>query len=356
MNIVDAKVALDRVIDKARVHLYKPIQIAEILYRDRINNDIVLNDLSTYRNPSKKWRDQVCLQFLGRISTSSARYQDDVFNDNAIPPMVLAVLGEENKNKKGIVEAYIYAKFAQRHSKMVGGLDYCYSHSRENFILQDFLSHFWHEPGLRRSIDKIYEIVVYALFSALLDAMELTVKISINPERTSILEEFKEFAENVIHLTSDQTSFLMQGKIHRQGITNAADRGLDLWGNFGIAIQIKHLSLTEELAQNIVGSVSADRIVIVCKDAEEKIILSLLNQIGWKSRIQAIVTEKRLTFWYEQALRGKHGHWIGDLLLKLLRDEISTEFPITQGNDFSQFMTERGYLGRSDSLWFPPTL
>jgi len=34
-----------------------------------------------------------------------------------------------------------------------------------------------------------------------------------------------------------------------------------------------------------VSSISADRVVIVCKDSEEKIILSLLNQIGWKTRI-----------------------------------------------------------------------
>ncbi|MDD1608831.1 MAG: HaeII family restriction endonuclease, partial [Methylococcaceae bacterium] len=62
-------------------------------------------------------------------------------------------------------------------------------------------------------------------------------------------------------------------------------------GNNGLAIQIKHLSLTEELAENIVSSVSADRIVIVCKAAEQKIIVSLLNQLGWKSKIQSIVTE-----------------------------------------------------------------
>lgn len=35
MNIKEAKQALDKVISKGRVHLYKPIQIAEILYRDR---------------------------------------------------------------------------------------------------------------------------------------------------------------------------------------------------------------------------------------------------------------------------------------------------------------------------------
>ena len=49
MNNRDAKGALDKLISKSRVHLYKPIQIAEILYRDRIHQDIQLEKLSTYR-------------------------------------------------------------------------------------------------------------------------------------------------------------------------------------------------------------------------------------------------------------------------------------------------------------------
>ena len=69
MNIKEAKQALDKVIAKARVHLYKPIQVAEILYRDRTEQDIDLANLETYRNASKKWRDIVCVQFLGRTST-----------------------------------------------------------------------------------------------------------------------------------------------------------------------------------------------------------------------------------------------------------------------------------------------
>ena len=43
-----AKDQLDTVIRKARVHFYKPIQIAEILRRDRIEKDIDLGDLDTY--------------------------------------------------------------------------------------------------------------------------------------------------------------------------------------------------------------------------------------------------------------------------------------------------------------------
>ncbi len=351
MNIKEAKQALDKVIDKARVHLYKPIQVAEILYRDRVENNIKLSELETYRNVSKKWRDIICLQFLGRTSTSSARYQDDIFNENAVPPSVLITLGKENRTKNGIVEAYIYQKFLQRFSQMSSGLAYCNTHDKTNFQLNEFLDLFWREPGLRRSIDKIYEIVVYALFFALVEALEVSVEVSMNPAKADILKEFEDFAKNVIQLSNEQKSVKLKAKINRVGVTNAADRGLDMWANFGLAIQIKHLSLTEELAENIVSSVSADRIVIVCKDTEQKIILSLLNQIGWKSRIQSIITESDLMKWYEKALRGKYAKTIGDKLLKNITDEIAIEFPATNATEFTDFYKSRGYDQLKDENW-----
>jgi len=280
MTIKQAKQCLDKVIDKARVHLYKPIQIAEILYRDRMQQDINLKDLSTYRTQSRKWRDIVCLDFLGRTSTSSARYQDDVFNDNATPPDVLFLLGKENKRKNGIVEAYIYRKFAQRYSQMSTGINYCVSHNIGDFDVAEFLSLFWHEPGLRRSVDKIYEIIVYSLFSALVEALDVYVEISMNKSKIDILAEFEDFAKKVMLLSAKEPVLKMKARINRVGVTNASDRGLDMWANFGLAIQIKHLSLTEELAENVVSSVSSDRIVIVCKEAEQNVIVSILNQMG----------------------------------------------------------------------------
>lgn len=351
MNIKEAKQSLDKVIDKARVHLYKPIQIAEILYRDRIEKDINLSDLSTYRTISKKWRDVISLKFIGRTSTSSARYQDDIFNDNAIPPNVLSVLGKENRSKKGVVEAYIYKKFEQRLSQMSTGVNYCSNHDKTSFKLDEFLSLFWNEPGLKRSIDKIYEIVVYSLFSALVEALEVSVEVSLNPAKADILKEFEDFAKRVIQLSSRQTSVKLKARINRVGVTNAADRGLDMWANFGLAIQIKHLSLTEELAENIVSSVSADRIVIVCKDTEQKIIVSLLTQMGWKSRIQSIVTETDLLNWYEKALRGRYAKTIGDKVLKKLMEEIIVEFPVTDNVEFLTFIKKRGYNKINDKKW-----
>lgn len=72
-NLKEAKIALDAVIKKSRIHLYKPIQIAEILYRDRIFGDIDLAQLESYRNKSKVWRDEMCILLLGRVSTNSAK-------------------------------------------------------------------------------------------------------------------------------------------------------------------------------------------------------------------------------------------------------------------------------------------
>lgn len=351
MNINEAKSAIDSIIRKARVHLYKPIQIAEILYRDRVHRDISLSTLETYRNASKKWRDIVCLRFLGRSSTSSARYQDDVFNENAVPPSVLEILGAENKTKNGVVEAYIYRKFSERFSQMATGHLYCLSHDRSNFQLKEFLELFWNEPGLRRSIDKIYEVVVYSLFSAIVEALEVEIEVSMNPAKVEILKEFEDFADKVIKLSPTETRFKTPARIHRVGVTNAADRGLDMWANFGLVIQIKHLSLTEELAENIVSSVSADRIVIVCKSSEEKIILSLLNQIGWKSRIQSVITETNLLEWYEKGLRGIYANEIGEKILQNLSNELKLEFPVSDNTDFLEFYQQRGYDKLSDDFW-----
>ncbi len=351
MTIITAKEAIDKIIKKARVHLYKPIQIAEILYRDRTQKDIVLNDLATYRTASRKWRDIICLQFLGRTSTSSARYQDDLFNKNAIPPNILILLGKENRNKNGIVEAYIYQCFLERFSQLSSALNYSKQHTTEHFKLTEFINLFWEEPGLKRSIDKIYEIVVYSLFSAIIEALELKIEVSFNPNQKSILTEFDDFTKQIIGLDSNTPSFLTSAKIYRVGITNAADRGLDMWANFGLAIQIKHLSLSEDLASNIVSSITADRIVIVCKKAEEKVITSLLNQLGWKSRIQAIVTEDDLIHWYEKAMRGKHKKLLGNKIINSINNEIQLEFPATKHQEFMEFYQQRNYHKLSDNFW-----
>lgn len=350
MDKQGAKDKLDSVISKSRVHFYKPIQIAEILYRKRtVDQDLDLLSLEEYRTKSRKWRDDVSKELLGNVCTSSAKFQDNLFDENAVPPEALYVLGEENNATEGAVEAYIYDQFNKKHRQLENALNYCLDASPEDFYLRAFLDSFWQQPGLKRSIDKIYEIVVYSLFETIVSALNLSVAISVSDEKIDVLEEFEDFAQKVMSLDCKHLVHSEVAHVYRVGIANAADRGLDMYSNWGPAIQIKHLVLDEDLAESIVDSVNSDRIVIVCKAAESKLIVSLLNQIGWKSKIQSVVTEDDLITWYEKALRGKHSNEMGDKLLQTMREQIELEFPSIKQT--SLVIREREYKYNSDSFW-----
>lgn len=304
MNNNEAMAALDKVIKKSRIHFYKPVQIAEILYPDRMYHDVDLSSLETYRTQSKKWRDDMSMLLLGRVCTSSSKFQDNLFDDNAVPPSVLEVLGKINRDNNGSVERHIYTQFMNRHSQLSQALEYCRSSDTESFNVKDFIDSFRYEAGLKRSLDKVYEIIVYALFSALAEALNLKINISIDSNGECILEEFSDFTEKVMCLKPGQLIHSEPARIYRAGVTNAADRGIDMYSSWG-----------------------SDRIIIVCKDAERNIILSLLTQIGWRSHIQSIITESDLVLWYEKALRGRYSHITGGRVLDLLREEIASEFP-----------------------------
>lgn len=348
-----AKNALDSIITKSRVHLYKPIQIAEILFNNRKSPKlkINLNDLNTYRAQSKKWRDKICVQFLGRVSTSSSKFQDNLFEDNAMPTHLLSLLGKENVKHKGIVEAYIYKKFEEKHLQLENALSYCLNCTMDSFKLEKFLSLFWEQPGLKRSLDKIFEIVVYSLFEVLTTALEIKIDIYLNPEKASILNEFSDFAEKVLNLNSANNRKSLDAHFHRVGVTNAADRGLDMYANFGSVVQIKHLSLDEELAEDVVMSITSNKIIIVCKSVEKNVINSLLTQIGWRSRIQAVITIDELVNWYNKALTGVYANVLGKEIISTLANEIKNEFPSVGNNDFQEFKKNRGYDKLSNIYW-----
>lgn len=349
MNKKQVKEALDTLIRISRAHMYKPIQIAEILYHQRIYGDLDISNIETYRNKSKSWRDEMSILLLGRKCTSSAKFQDNLFDSNAIPPEILCCLNDENIATKGAVESYIYDCFLNRHNQLSKALDYCKNANSETFEVKDFIDSFWKEAGLKRSIDKIYEIVVYSLFATLVDAMNLQVEVFVNESSFPLLTEFEGFAQKVMCIDTKESNHVQDAMVYRVGVTNAADRGLDMYSNWGPAIQVKHLSLDIELAQEIVTSISSDRVVIVCKDAEKDIILSLLTQIGWRKNIQSIVTENDLIDWYEKALRGKFSDKTANTLLNKLTEEITLEFPSI--NDVPQILTDRHYEKISDDFW-----
>lgn len=351
MTREEAKKKLDTVIGKSRVHFYKPIQIAEILYHQRTQEpNLDLLNLESYRTRSRRWRDTVSEELIGNICSSSARFQDNLFEENAVPPEALDVLGKENIRTNGAVEAYIYSKFDNKHEQLEDALLYCMTANPENFDVRKLINSFWEEPGLRRSLDKVYEIIVYSLFESIVDELNLKVDVFVSDDKIDVLNEFEDFASKIMCIDCENLIHSESAHVYRVGVANAADRGLDIYSNWGPAIQIKHLALSEELAENIVESVSSDRIVIVCKQADSTLIVSLLTQIGWKSKIQSIVTEDELAVWYEKALRGPYKNTLGQKLLDTMSEQFELEFPsIGQGR--SSIIRRRKYIEITDDFW-----
>lgn len=341
MGELQAKEALDKIIKKSRVHLYKPIQIAEILYQKRVNGPINLLNLESYRNISKKWRDDITIQLVGRKSTSSARYQDDVFNESAMPPKLLDVLGKENNKNNGVVEAYIYSHFSMKLSEISKVIDYVRTTPVSEFDLIHLFQCFRENQVLRRSIDKIYEIVVYSLFDTLITKMEAKITLSVACNKKYLIEEFEDFAKLVLGVDKNNLEYITDASINRIGVTNAADRGLDMWANSGPAIQVKHLTLDLSLAREITGNIASDKIIIVCRDYESDVIKSIISQLGLN--IQGIIKESQLDSWYRRALHGKYAGEIAQLLIDSIIEQLLEEFPSQSRNTFAELFTSRGY-------------
>lgn len=342
-NELEAKKALDTVIKKSRVHFYKPIQIAEILYRHRTGDGIDLADLETYRNISKRWRDEITVRLVGRRSTSSQKYQDNVFEENAMPPRLLVELGNLNNKGKGFVEAFVYRSLQARLACVYEVEQYVRNATPDSFDLKNFEAFFQRNPGLKRSVDKMYEISVYALFSTLVRALKAQVTIEVLNKDQEILKDFYRFIRTVLGILPEQTKLVLPAALYRIGVTNAADRGMDILANFGAAIQVKHLTLTAETVEDIAENILADKIVIVCREQEKEPIETLLGQVGWGERIQGIVTLDDLASWYSLCLSKKYRDTLGKTLLPDLVREFNAEFPSSE--EIAPFMEERLYGG-----------
>ncbi|MBD3305591.1 HaeII family restriction endonuclease [candidate division KSB3 bacterium] len=339
-QVLQAKQILDTLIAKQRVHLYKPIQIVEILYRVRkqaLTFEQIQHQLESHRNPSKRWRDSVTRLLLDRVSTSSQKYQDNLFEKNAIPPHTLLVLAQANKN--GVIERYIYQRFREKQQRILKIGKFLESATPQTFDLETFLAEFVKDKGIKRSIDKAFEIVVYALFNTLVKHLNVIITVSAHPSECSLLHEFEEFTRVVLGIDVEHPTISLPARLYRAGSTNAADRGLDIWANFGPVIQVKHLTLTEELAEDISEGIAADHIVIVCVDGERDVIECICRQLN--QRIQGIIVQSQLVQWYHQALHGEEATHLGEDLLHSLRQEFRNEFPFSK--TFEPFYKERGY-------------
>lgn len=344
MTLNNAKEKLDTVIQKSRVHMYKPIQIAEILYEHRVEGSFSLSELEDYRRQSKAWRDTVSQKLIGRVCTSSAKFQDNIFENNAVNPANIVLLGEENErlDRAGIVEAYIYQKIKEKISPLSELETYLDNATPDSFELSEFIDMFRREPGLRRSVDKVYEIIVFALFDTITRHLNANVSLSIPENKMELLKDFEDFTRIVLGVDTEHPIITKPARLYRVGVTNASDRGLDMWANFGPIVQIKHISLTIEVAEDIIEGIASDYIVIVCQRAEAQTIRAVLNQVGFENRISGIITQEDLERWYDICFNDNHANSLGNDILQALLREFHNEFPSTS-TVLDEFLSEREY-------------
>lgn len=127
------------------------------------------------------------------------------------------------------------------------------------------------------------------------------------------------------------------------GGANSRDGGVDLWANFGPAIQVKYIALDVQNTPPIVESISAEHVVIVCKDADKAPIQAVLTQIGFGVRVRGIITKADLTRWYDLALGSKHAADMAVPLFKALLAEFDDEFTLADPAAIDKLTNERGY-------------
>lgn len=326
MDTKSAKAKLDHVINIGRVEMYKPIQIAEVLRIARTSKEIDLADVETYRIKSRRWRDGVTYALFNKRSTSSVRYQDDVWNNSAVPPAAMVALGKANATD-AVVEAYIYSFIIGKNKELaiaVSTVTSLKSVHQVEALLSTFDS-----PTLTSSADRLYEILAAAVFKTELSQTSYTI--SVDRPRGSTKEMSVDILVDLV------ASHPMPLVVERLGHTNAADAGLDMWTNFGVAVNVKRRLLTAQLLDQIVTDTPIGSLHIVCVDIDlpANTRLKKLRESGLRI---SITTQRDLMNSSRKLLARAP---TSATFVKNLTEAFDKEFPMAR--TLEDFARERGY-------------
>lgn len=340
-DLDDAKERLDRLLANARSQGLMPITIAEALNKIR-EGEASLDNPDNIRRRSYHWLSAINHRLFGKATSLNRSYWDKLYSDH-MPLPALSSLADENNRRSGIVEAYVYARLRQTVDTLRPVRHMLTPDYAGDFSLSDFLAVFETEARLRRSIDKAYEIVVHALFNAIAARVRAQVTVSVDTTQDEILADFKDFCRLLLGVDDENPSVTVPARLYRVGTANSRDGGVDMWANFGPAIQVKHISLDPNHIEPIVDGLSADQVVIVCKAADRSAIEAVLTQVGLIDHVRGIVTQSDLTHWYDLALGPKHATSMAEPLFKALLAEFDYEFTLADPGPIDKFAAERGY-------------
>ena len=335
MEIKQAKEKLDHVIAIGRVEMYKPIQVAETLRMAITSKDINLSDVESYRTKSRRWRDKVTDALFSKSSTSSARFQDDLWNPSAVPPEAMVALGNAN-SANHVVEAYIYSFIIEKNQELVIARS-TVSNLNSKKQVENLLAAF-DVPTLKSSADRLYEILATAVFKTELSQTSYTISID-GPKPTNHRNSIDALVDLVFH-------YPMPLEVDRLGHTNAADAGLDIWTNFGVAVNVKRLPLNVALLDKIVKDTPIGSLHIVCLKVEPA-ALAKLDQLK-KAGLKISVTTLDDLLNSVESLTGNKTSL--KLFVDTLTKSFDQEFPMAK--TLGDFIKSRDYLSTPlTGLW-----
>jgi hypothetical protein len=315
---------LDRVITLSRVEMYKPIQIAEILREYTKNKSFSPSDLETYRSLSRDLRNKVTLELIGKVSTSSMRYQDDIWNPSALPPEAVSTLASSNCHHE--VEEYIYQHVYAKSLQMIEirkVLDEIKSSEEIKSIFRLFDT-----PGLRSSADRLFEVFALAILQTQIEKSNFTFTLSGDPKTIAGFT-----GKKLISIAQGEGNQL---KLAKMGHTNAADAGLDIWTNFGVVVSVKNYFLSLDLLQKVLNDTPNGLLVIIC-ESTNSIVERELERVA-NEREVVLITSKELLNDVELLLRDLS---FSDLFIGKLISFYDKEFPLAV--TLESFMKKRNY-------------
>jgi type II restriction enzyme len=225
------------------------------------------------------------------------------------------------------------------------------------FRLKGFLKRFEEDSRFSRSVDKAYEIVVYALFNAIVAELRAEVTLSIDTMRIPVLRDFEDFAKLVLGVDISHPRLSAPARLFRVGTANANDAGLDMWANFGPAVQVKHLSLSADQIGDICQGVQADQVIVVCKSADVDTILVVIHQLGLGEKLRGMITEHDLDRWYGICCGPIYQHGLGRKVIDGIVTEMALEFPLSNLDRMDEFFRSRSYdVSKLTGDWEVPGL
>lgn len=271
---------LDHIIQLSRVEMYKPIQIAEILREFTLNKSINPAKLETYRSLSRDLRNKVTLELIGKVSTSSMRFQDDLWNSSAMPPDALTVLASANSKSK--VEEYIYQCVYSKSAQMIE-IRKVLDNVKVLLEIENIFSLF-EAPGLRSSADRLFEVFALAVLQTQIENSDFTFTLSGTSNSINGVA-----GKKLISIAERQGNDL---ELAKMGHTNAADAGLDIWTNFGVVVSVKNSYLDENLFQKVLSDTPVGLLVVICDTVASSVERTLMKLSN--NRAVVLITRKEL--------------------------------------------------------------